>query len=481
MYISFLSADLGSSFYTTNKEISSIALQRSDIREQREAHRHSTEKMGKESIDVQNDGEKGANKKRKASAVVIHQNGASSDNPAKKMRNDQNEEMADIDTSRPSALFKPTTARDWTVSIALPGSWLNNAKKPDHKTIQVGRIARAAAVFCVDEIIVFDDDPVNVDPKVVNSRYIKKKGKKQSKQEIMDSILEEDEPWQNPDQFLYHVLSFAECPPHLRMTLFPKHKNLEQAGILPSMDMPHHLRSHEWCQYREGSIIGPAPAPAPAPKPRSKKSTSTAETSEEYAYVEVGLPYPISVPVPPEAPIEEGMRTTIRFQDAKEPTGWPNLTQAQCDALEASACPNALPREEGGYYWGYTVRRAPSLSAVFAECEYPNGYDFTMGTSERGVPVHSILPGNNAPTHNNVLEPFKHLLLVFGGVAGIEPAVANDPVLVEKGLGKGNARDLFDAWVNLVPGQGSRTIRTEEAVEFGLCALKPWIDSMYAK
>lgn len=393
----------------------------------------------------------------------------------KKMRSGQEQEQTEeVDTSRPTAVFKPTTARDWTVSIALPGSWLTNAKKPDHKTIQVGRIARAAAVFCVDEIVVFDDDPVNVDPKVVNSRYIKKKGKKQSKQEIMDSILEEDEPWQNPDQFLYHVLSFAECPPHLRMTLFPKHKNLEQAGILPSMDMPHHLRSHEWCQFREGSIVGPAPAP----NQKSKKPAS-APTSDEYAYVEVGLPYPVRVPIPPEAPVEEGMRTTVRFTSQAEPAGWPHLSQSQCDGLEASACPNSLPREEGGYYWGYTVRRAPSLSAVFAECEYQGGYDYTMGTSERGVPVQSILLRNNSPSHKKVVEPFKHLLLVFGGVAGIEPAVANDPDLVEKGLGKGNASELFDAWVNLVPGQGSRTIRTEEAVEFGLCALKPWIDSMY--
>jgi predicted SPOUT superfamily RNA methylase MTH1 len=52
-------------------------------------------------------------------------------------------------------------------------------------------------------------------------------------------------------------------------------------------------------------------------------------------------------------------------------------------------------------------------------------------------------------------------------------------VLAEKGLGKTSASELFDAWVNLVPGQGSRTIRTEEAVEFGLCALKPWVDSIY--
>lgn len=61
-----------------------------------------------------------------------------------------------------SFLFKLATAQDWTVSIALPGSWLINAKKPDHKITGVGGIARAAAVFCVAEAVVYDDDPVNV-------------------------------------------------------------------------------------------------------------------------------------------------------------------------------------------------------------------------------------------------------------------------------------------------------------------------------
>jgi predicted SPOUT superfamily RNA methylase MTH1 len=178
--------------------------------------------------------------------------------------------------------------------------------------------------------------------------------------------------------------------------------------------------------------------------------------------------------------VEEGMRTTIRFTSPSPPASWPHLSQSECENLDATACPNALAREEAGYYWGYTVRRAPSLSSVFSDCEYPSGYDYTLGTSERGVPISSILPGNNYPAHNKVLpSSFKHLLLVFGGVAGIEVAVANDPVLVEKGLGKTSASELFDAWVNLVPGQGSRTIRTEEAVEFGLCALKPWVDGMY--
>jgi predicted SPOUT superfamily RNA methylase MTH1 len=343
--------------------------------------------------------------------------------------------------------------------------------------MQVGRIARAAAVFCVDEIVVYDDDPSNIDPKVVAPKYLSKgRSKQKTKQEILDSILEEDEPWQNPDQFLFHVLSFAECPPHLRMTLFPKHKNLEQAGCLPSMDMPHHLRGHEWCQYREGAISGPAPFPSRI-SPRDKKARASAAS---YAYVDCGLPYPIRVPVPPEAPVAVGMRTTVRFTAAKPPPSWPDLTQSDCDDLEATACASDLPREESGLYWGYIVRRAASLSAVFSECDYPDGYDFSIGTSERGVSVHSILPNNASPSHEKVLpSTFQHLLLVFGGVAGIEPAVANDPELAGKGLGKGNANELFDAWVNLVPGQGSRTIRTEEAVEFGLCALKGWMDGRY--
>lgn len=432
--------------------------------------------------------------KRKASAVILHQDERgenSNPSPAKKRKSDADEQKdADIDTSKPTAIFKPLKGREWTVSIALPGSWLLNAKKPDHKTLQVGRIARAAAVFCVDEIVVYDDDPSKADPKVVSEKYIRSgKGKKtKTKQEILESILEEDEPWQNPDQFLYHVLSFAECPPHLRydaqqpeLSVFKSHQNLNWAGMLPSMDMPHHLRSHEWSQYREGAVAGPAPSPS-----QSKKTRSGADASE-YAYVKCGLPYPIRVPVPSGAPIEAGMRTTVRFATKDQPPSWPNLSQEACENLEAAACASSLPREESGYYWGYNVRRAPSLSTVFSECEYPDGYDYTIGTSERGVPVHSILPNYTSASMSNgsseaatkAPASFKHLLLVFGGVAGIEPAVANDPELTAKGLGKSTAHSLFDAWVNLVPGQGSRTIRTEEAVEFGLCALKPWVDSMY--
>lgn len=33
------------------------------------------------------------------------------------------------------------------------------------------------------------------------------------------------------------------------------HPNLRTAGALPSLDMPHHPRSDEWCDYREGVVV----------------------------------------------------------------------------------------------------------------------------------------------------------------------------------------------------------------------------------
>ena len=44
-----------------------------------------------------------------------------------------------------------------TVSIALPGSIVDNAQSVELKTYLAGQIARAAVVFRVDEIVVFDE------------------------------------------------------------------------------------------------------------------------------------------------------------------------------------------------------------------------------------------------------------------------------------------------------------------------------------
>lgn len=141
--------------------------------------------------------------------------------------------------------------------------------------------------------------------------------------------------------------------------------------------------------------------------------------------------------------------------------------------------PNSATRENGTY-WGYTVRMASSIKAVFDECPYGE-YDLTIGTSERGTESvedanFSLLRKNN---HNSSQtdesrsnQLYEHALIVFGGVAGIEECVDADESLKLSGS---NSHELFDRWINVCPFQGSRTIRSEEAVLITLAKLSPFL------
>ena len=61
---------------------------------------------------------------------------------------------------------------------------------------------------------------------------------------------------------------------------------------------------------------------------------------------------------------------------------------------------------------------------------------------------------------------------MFGGVAGIEECVDADESMALSGE---DSKKLFDVWVNVCPYQGSRTIRSEEAVFITLARLSPYI------
>jgi len=89
----------------------------------------------------------------------------------------------------------------------------------------------------------------------------------------------------------------------------------------------------------------------------------------------------------------------------------------------------------------------------------------SVGTSERGVPLAEMeVLGSDLRR--------VHVLLVFGGVTGLETAAKNDLELQSTGITPLTVATLFDYWVNVCPGQGSRTIRTEEAVWLGLMGMK---------
>lgn len=141
-----------------------------------------------------------------------------------------------------------------------------------------------------------------------------------------------------------------------------------------------------------------------------------------------------------------GLRCTVKLN--------PKMEHAK--KLKGQIVSPTTPREETGIYWGYSVRIAKSLAQVFSHSPYKDGYDLTIGTSDKGTSIDEF----NSPK-------FKHLLIMFGGVQGLEAALENDTVLKVD-----DPNLLFDFYLNTLPNQGSKTIRTEEAILISLTALR---------
>ncbi|KAG7250465.1 hypothetical protein CRUP_020942 [Coryphaenoides rupestris] len=134
--------------------------------------------------------------------------------------------------------------------------------------------------------------------------------------------------------------------------------------------------------------------------------------------------------------LQTGLRVTVHINATQKKEG---------RLIKGVVVPPHLPRSEGGFYWGYNVRLASCLSDVFTQGPHKDGYDVTIGTSEKG--------GN---IDGSTLPPFKHLLVVFGGLQGLEASVDGD-----ENLDVTDPSLLFDLYLNTCPSQGSRTIRTE--------------------
>uniref|UniRef100_A0A1E1XF05 28S rRNA (uridine-N(3))-methyltransferase n=1 Tax=Amblyomma aureolatum TaxID=187763 RepID=A0A1E1XF05_9ACAR len=304
------------------------------------------------------------------------------------------------------------TGRKYTLSIAVPGSIMDNAQNAELRTYLAGQIARAAVVFCVDEIVVYDDDGSTTRSKKVAAVDGEFGGLGESGQGVVQ---------------LARVLQYLECPQYLRKHLFPLHRDLQFAGLLNPLDCPHHLRATEESPYREGIV---------ARLPVKEGSGS---------YVNCGLSKEVKI----DRCLQPGVRVTVKLNEG-----------APGKKLRGTAVSPSCPRTEAGLYWGYEVRVAGSLGAVLTECPFSGGYDVTLGTSERGTPVDELeLPHR-----------FEHALVVFGGLKGLEAALEAD-----EALDVDDPAYLFNHYLNTCPSQGSRTIRTEEAILISLSALRPKI------
>jgi predicted SPOUT superfamily RNA methylase MTH1 len=114
------------------------------------------------------------------------------------------------------------------LSVAIPASVISDTPHLREKTAKIGLIARAAAIFRVDEIIVYPDNT-----KVDQRRDL---------------------------DFIALLLNYLETPQYLRKVLFKLEPDLQYAGILPPLRTPHHPVSGKTKhlkigEYREGLVL----------------------------------------------------------------------------------------------------------------------------------------------------------------------------------------------------------------------------------
>ncbi|NWH73309.1 CI114 methyltransferase, partial [Piaya cayana] len=227
--------------------------------------------------------------------------------------------------------------RHYTLSVALPGSILNNAQSLELRTYLAGQIARACAIFCVDEIVVFDEQGEDVKSVEGDFEGIGKRGK---------ACVQ-----------LARILQYLECPQYLRKSFFPKHEDLQFAGrLLNPLDSPHHMRVDEDSEYREGVVLDRPTKPGKG------------------SFVNCGMRKEVQI----DRQLQPGLRVTVRLEEPQKP---------EARVRKGTVVSSHHPRTASGLYWGYSVRLASCLSAVFSECPFKEGYDLSIGTSERGSSV----------------------------------------------------------------------------------------------
>jgi len=114
------------------------------------------------------------------------------------------------------------------LAVAIPASVVSDTPHLREKTSKIGLIGRAAAIFRVDEIVVYADNP-----KVNQGRDV---------------------------DLIAVLLEYMETPQYLRKRLFKIEPRLQYAGILPPLRTPHHPLNGKAAnlkvgEYREGVVL----------------------------------------------------------------------------------------------------------------------------------------------------------------------------------------------------------------------------------
>jgi predicted SPOUT superfamily RNA methylase MTH1 len=273
------------------------------------------------------------------------------------------------------------------LSIAMPASIVSDVPHLREKTSKAGLIGRAAAIFRVDEIIVYSDNP--------------------SVNQAADMDL------------IATLLAYMETPQYLRRRLFRLRPELRYAGVLPPLRTPHHplnrkMKNLKIGEYREGVTLSKAKAGV---------------------LVDIGVEKPASI-LGAQLPV--GKRVTVK------------VTRVDSHVEAELARGDEIPE-----YWGYTIT-VEKLS--FGKMVKTRGFDLIVATSKYGVPLSNVA--------EKIAEKWRKadkILVAFGA-----PTQGLCKIVEQEGL---DLAEIVDFVVNTVPMQGTKTIRTEEALIASLAVL----------
>lgn len=267
------------------------------------------------------------------------------------------------------------------LSIGVPASLVSEYSSLRDKTEVIGRLARSIAIFRVEEVVIYPDQP-------------------------------------DESNLIKLILGYIETPQYLRKYLYKVRSELQYAGSLPPLRTPHHQLEANAANLKEGEF-----------------REGVLFDQKGVNVVDVGVEKPLRLVG--KAP-SIGSRVTVKVIQTS-----PEL---RCELAKKS---------EIQIYWGYEIQVSKKTLQELASGGY---YDVTIATSRTGA----LIVDEQEHLRERLREA-KSTLIAFGSPRlGIPEIIRRE---------RKSVADCFHFNLNMIPDQGTETIRTEEAVHATLAIL----------
>ena len=229
----------------------------------------------------------------------------------------------------------------------------------------------------------------------------------------VDRIVVYRDPDLDEAKLIETILAYAETPQYLRRHVFPLTDDLRYAGAIPPLRTPHHPLD------TEKIVVG------------AIRAGVVVRAHNIGSWIDIGFKRPAFL----DAQLQKGERVNVIVTSQKP--------------LKA----RQVRRDEIAGYWGYAVERAASLEDALAR----SGEVTAIATSRYGTPVDIDLLTEIGSAYGA-----EDVLIVLGPPhKGIHEIMEEENVPMSK----------FDYVLNALPGQGTETVRVEEAAVATLAIL----------